>query len=401
MSFTLTTEQKEILSYIKYGKLLSHPYIVIELTCITPSSIACGCKELLDSLNNLKKVHFALADEFKFHFYFHSRNLLEIRLIINVVKWYDEILRPYYNNEESFIVATNYIEEIRKFQINIEHHEENLLLPLKNDFNSLFTKRICFDPICLSKMNPFCSYHHLDFPFYCCSEEILTTNNSKRKCYFGTIKEYVINEQSTANERYFVLLRPEAFREFLVCPKPCIRMDNSPTNKNNHQKNEDMCIDECFWSFLLKWCEDQHLELQRDDTCPRLSLNFGKWESGIANNINIKECHAHLHLYLTIAEYNEFKNIEFQSGNSKIKSFLGRFKTPKFYFKEDLDELENNRLNLAYINYFKGYLNTSSSNNTKFDLSIFVNIIFLFSHLFAIIVITIFSLLNLLHLFRK
>ena len=280
---------------------------------------------------------------------------------------------PHTNNNKAMEIVKEYTSAARNYQLDIEHNEYNMLIPFQSDGPS-FHQRVCNSFKCIQVNN---CIHKCALPDYFCTGKVKTIKGLK-KCNWGTIREYIVDEEYTKDKEYLVIIRSESIREFLFCPQPSKRLFKKNNNEekkyykkdvkiskeenedqqkqkeengdqqkqNNHQNNEELCVNKDFWAFVLQWCKDHDVNILSLSTFdyPRFSFNFGAWESDISKNPEKLECHGHLHFYLTIDEYNIFKKLDFPCGEQNIKSFLGRFRTPKFYLKEELDAIEIHRM---------------------------------------------------------
>lgn len=112
-----------------------------------------------------------------------------------------------------------------------------------------------------------------------------------------------------------------------------------------HRTNDNLVASKEFWEDvkeLVSWWSDLFNSMNQGSPvgCPftRISLNFGEWESSVARNAHLKECHGHCHFVLAKAFVLHLDAQDTTSWRSKYRcldKLHGCYNTPDHEMETD------------------------------------------------------------------
>lgn len=190
-----------------------------------------------------------------------------------------------------------------------------------------------------------------------CGEPCRKLNGSNGPCSWQCFTELRIEQLSTENWIVQARHTPTLPRDLLLIPSPVktVSPERNAVKRalaggwNGHMTNLELVVLERFWEqvFWVMQTVSSFTHLETREVCECVAVNFGKWESKVAQDPYSLVCHAHSHLLLTIEAHRLMTTgvLRAKFVNSKAANpLVGRNADSRDYAEDNTKELEVHRV---------------------------------------------------------
>ncbi len=227
--------------------------------------------------------------------------------------WFDRILRELVvDKDQQILIASTYAQRQRHISqrnhVRAEDHDELQMIP-----------KYCFQQLDCPHNAPGGKGCWEKHSTTVCEHQIPLRTGGNRTCGWFLVKELHLPNFSSAT--ILATARPEPVREILLHPHPA----------QTHYVNREWAVQASVWQFILDIITTK---LPTPKPVYKVAFSFGEWETAMDVDHRVRDCHAHVHLWLTY-------DTVMQLHNTSVK---GRLKDPVDYLEENCRELELHRL---------------------------------------------------------
>lgn len=273
-----------------------------------------------------------------------------LTVVVDPIYWFEDYL-PKQKGVDRFLLARNWIATIdnsvkrtglRFPHFDLENNQQILVWP----------REYCKHAIdCDYALKNGCNLSHST---YSCVGMTKKLNKKEDKCGWYYHEEMAIDTLNKAHPLWLISCRAGSMdfsRELLLFPRPLpwttefggsgkphvpyqLHLDNNSSQWNGHYINHNLAAMPFFWETILKIEADLMLECGKEfQTMEYIALNFGRWESKLAQDWFSLECHGHAHIVLT----SQCQIILSEKAN--FAPLSGRYADPPLYCLNDVEQL--------------------------------------------------------------